>query len=728
MSTGKTNKVYTNKLTVDKHACFKGEAIFCDDIKVKGSICGDLDITGDLCVGGNIQQCNGTYDVIICGVGTAGAVAMRRISDGNPSLSILGLVTGENLNEDPIVKYPFSVSDPVDFGSLNLFQSLTGSSRHTDPIVNYNWLNYNMSRNTINIYAGKGQGGASNHWFLAHTRPSPGFHDYVANTYAGAYAADWNGAVCNQIYKAMETYIGVPSPNRGTTGPFFVLQSPVPADPPYGPAYAHTAAALKATSLAAADTTAPVQTDYNDNLELCVGNGAYQQGIYIDPSSPSGVSRSSSTVAYLGSDFLSTNGFSTIGRNTRVMYNAYVNKVLFDGDNNAVGVEVIINGEKKVYKANKKIIICAGAMRSPGILERSGIGSGIILSNLGIPQVVENPNVGENFQTHSAPGSMHTVAPTAYVPDNLYAYLKSVATTPYPYDRSLTYCSNFPIGQAYFQVFNSFGGNYMLYKQLGIPLDGSNTYANFAELCQPTSRGSVHLFDTCVDSIPKWVWRLNSPEDLYAGRVYYQHMKRLEYNLNNNITNPGTAAIGFSLKFPSPAQFAGYTGAPGAPSILFTASIAGTVMTVTAVASGTLESTMSVLEGATFNTGPATTVVQGTMINEQVFPLLLGETAGGIGRYNVNIPQTVGSMSMHGDFLDIAAATINVVQAHPCGTCKMGDRITQQGVVNGQLHVYGVQKLMVADNSIWPQIPNTNTHLAAMLVGYRAADICLATI
>lgn len=703
---------------------------FGSDVVMKNDVCmqKDLKIKGDLCVEGEFNQVNGTYDIIMCGVGTAGCVAFRRISDADPSLSMLGLVTGDNLDEDPISKYPFSVSDP-DFGSLNLFQSTTGSSRHTDSIVNYNWLNYSMNRNAVNIFAGKGKGGASNHYFLVHTRPSPGFHNYTSS-FAGAYSASWNATSCNTIYKTMETYVfGPPSPNRGTTGPFKVLQSPAIPNPSYGDTYGHWGAALKATSLAVADQSAPVQIDYNDNIELVVGTGANQQGLYIDGDSPSGVSRSCSNNSYLGTDFMTAEGFSAIGRNTRLMYRAYVTRVLFDGDNNAVGVEVIVNGEKKVYKANKKVIICAGAMRSPGILERSGIGSGSLLSSLGITQVVENPNVGENFMTHSAPACYMTVAPTAYPAGGaFYALMQSVASTPYPYARSADYIFNHSLGQGYLQVWNSYGGNFTMLKELGVPLDGSNTFAGFAELGQPTSRGSVHLFDTGVDAYPKWIWKLDSPEDLYAGRTFYRHLKRVEYDLANNVTTGGTAAMGFSLKFPSPSQFAGYDGGAGAPTIAFTASITADIMTVTAISAGTIEATMSVLEGAVFSTAPASAIIQGTMVNGQVFPLLGGEVIGGIGRYQLNKSQTVGSMAMHGDYLDTAAATVNVVQAHPCGTCKMGDRLTQQGVVDGQLHVYGVQKLMVADNSIWPQIPNINTHAAAMLVGYNAADFCLATI
>lgn len=707
-----------DKIIVDKRANVCGNnAKFRGDVKVKG----------DLCVEGDIIQVNGTYDIIICGVGTAGCVAYRRISDGDPTLSILGLVTGENVDNDPISKYPFAVSDP-DFGALNLFQSLTGSARHTDPIVNYNWLNYNLNKNTTQMNAGKGKGGASNHYFLAHTRPSPGFHNYVASTFAGAQAASWNASSCNAIYKNMETYFGTPSPNRGTTGPFTVIESPVPANPPYGDAYGHIGAALKAQSLAAADQVAPTQTDYNDNIDLVIGNGSTQLGLYPDVGSPIGVSRSSANQAYMNTDFMSADGFSTVGRNNRLMTNAYVSRVLLDGDNNAVGVEAIVNGEKKIFRANKKVIISAGGMRSPGILERSGIGKGSLLSTLKITQVVENPNVGENFQTHSAPGAFHTVASTAFIPSDLYSTMQCVTSTPYPYNRSLVPLFNNPNGQGYLQVVNSFGGNFSMYKQLGIPLDGSNTYANFAELVQPTSRGNVHLFDTGVTSIPKWIWKLDSVEDMYAGRAYYQLLKRVEYDLANNLTTGGTAAIAWTLKFPSPDQYSGYDGAAGAPTIAFTASIAADVLTVTAVSAGTIQATMSVLGGAIFSTAPEGIIRQGTQIVGQVFPLLGGEAVGGIGRYTVTYSQTIGSMAMHGDYLDQAAATLNVAQAHPCGTCKMGDLLTQQGVVDGQLHVYGVQNLMVVDNSIWPQIPDINPHAAAMLVGYLGADFCLANI
>lgn len=257
-------------------------------------------------------------------------------------------------------------------------------------------------------------------------------------------------------------------------------------------------------------------------------------------------------------------------------------------------------------------------------------------------------------------------------------------------------------------------------QDLGVPLDGTNTHVGYLLIGQPTSRGSVHIFDKGIDAMPKWIYNIDSDEDIFITRTAYQHLKRVEADLTSN--HP---SMGFSLKFPAASQFAGY---PGAPTIAFTASITGTVMTVSVVSSGTLEPTMSVLEGAGWSTSPASAVAQGTTISGQVLPLIGGESVGGAGRYNINKSQTVGSMAMHGDFLEQAAAAMNFVQAHPCGTCRMGDFTTQDGVVDGNLHVHGVNKLMIADNSIWPVAPNANTAQAAMLVGYRAADICLATI
>lgn len=61
---------------------------------------------------------------------------------------------------------------------------------------------------------------------------------------------------------------------------------------------------------------------------------------------------------------------------------------------------------------------------------------------------------------------------------------------------------------------------------------------------------------------------------------------------------------------------------------------------------------------------------------------------------------------------------------HPVGTCKMGS--DAQAVVDAQLRVHGVPGLRVADASIMPTIPASNTNAAAIMIGEKAADLMLA--
>jgi choline dehydrogenase-like flavoprotein len=66
----------------------------------------------------------------------------------------------------------------------------------------------------------------------------------------------------------------------------------------------------------------------------------------------------------------------------------------------------------------------------------------------------------------------------------------------------------------------------------------------------------------------------------------------------------------------------------------------------------------------------------------------------------------------------------NTVQ-HPAGTCKMGAAADALAVVDPRLCVYGVQRLRVADASIFPILPSVNPNLTCMMVGERCADFAL---
>jgi len=94
----------------------------------------------------------------------------------------------------------------------------------------------------------------------------------------------------------------------------------------------------------------------------------------------------------------------------KVLTGAYVNKLLFaeaasgDGERTADAVQFTCSDHPYTVKANKEVLLCTGAIKSPQILELSGIGSPEVLEPLGIPCHVPLPGVGNNVQEHIAYG------------------------------------------------------------------------------------------------------------------------------------------------------------------------------------------------------------------------------------------------------------------------------------------------------------------------------------
>ena len=120
-------------------------------------------------------------------------------------------------------------------------------------------------------------------------------------------------------------------------------------------------------------------------------NGADQEGVSYYQLTVKNGQRCSAAVAYL---------HPAMGRaNLTVQTNALTTRILFDGKR-AVGVEYRQNGETKVAKAAKEVILAGGAVNSPQLLQLSGVGPGALLAEHGITVVSDLPGVGENLQDH----------------------------------------------------------------------------------------------------------------------------------------------------------------------------------------------------------------------------------------------------------------------------------------------------------------------------------------
>lgn len=88
--------------------------------------------------------------------------------------------------------------------------------------------------------------------------------------------------------------------------------------------------------------------------------------------------------------------------NYHILPSTAVSKVLFGPLKKARGVEFITrsNGAVGSVTAKKEVIISAGGVHSPQILQLSGIGPSALLTGLGIPVVADLPGVGQNLQDH----------------------------------------------------------------------------------------------------------------------------------------------------------------------------------------------------------------------------------------------------------------------------------------------------------------------------------------
>ncbi|XP_050346452.1 ecdysone oxidase-like [Nymphalis io] len=88
-------------------------------------------------------------------------------------------------------------------------------------------------------------------------------------------------------------------------------------------------------------------------------------------------------------------------KNLKILTNAFVTKVLIDGNNDAYGVEVDITKQKKTFYANYEVIISAGTVNTAQLLMLSGIGPAEHLLSKNISCIVNLAGVGKNLQDHN---------------------------------------------------------------------------------------------------------------------------------------------------------------------------------------------------------------------------------------------------------------------------------------------------------------------------------------
>src|SRR3954453_3576231 len=299
------------------------------------------------------------FDYIVVGAGSAGSALANRLS-ADPTHRVLVLEAGRE-------SHPWS-RIPVGFAKLiqNPAANWLYSSEPDD----------GTGQRRIPIPRGKLLGGSSSINGMVFVRGQS--QDY--DTWAQLGNRGWSYREVLPIFKDMESYLGDGDDEyRGHNGPLKVSENNES-----GPIY-------DALIKAAGEVGISYTKDYN---------GAQQDGIGMTQTTIRGGRRMSTAVCYLDP--------ARRRPNLKIQANALTECLLFEGKR-CVGVRYSLDGQQYGARASREVVVSAGSINSPQLLELSGIGQLDALKAAGIEVRHELRGVGENLRDHYSPRMKWTV-------------------------------------------------------------------------------------------------------------------------------------------------------------------------------------------------------------------------------------------------------------------------------------------------------------------------------
>lgn len=292
-----------------------------------------------------------TFDYIIVGAGSAGCVLANRLSE-NPKHSVLLLETGGS-DKSIFIKMPTALSIP-----MNTDKYAWQFHTEEEPYLN---------NRKMHCPRGKVLGGSSSINGMVYVRGhAKDFDEWEAHG-----AKDWNYQACLPYFQKAESWYKGNDAYRGGNGEIGVNNGNEMKNPLY-------TAFVKAGEQAGYDITA----DYN---------GRQQEGFGPMHMTVKNGVRSSTSREYL--DPVKSR------KNLTVVTGALVTRVLLE-DKAATGVEYQVKGKTHNAKSSKEVILSAGSIGSPHILQLSGIGETHALNAAGMEVKHHLPGVGQNLQDH----------------------------------------------------------------------------------------------------------------------------------------------------------------------------------------------------------------------------------------------------------------------------------------------------------------------------------------